>query len=113
LLRSIHRELSRSLSPGRAGRFTLAAHRVARDCPAWYSRNVTDVAALVVLSTFPDAETAARVARTLVDERLAACVNLVPAIRSIDREGAFPLPLDRHGRSIHPRRASHRAAPRT
>ncbi|HEY0481932.1 MAG TPA: divalent-cation tolerance protein CutA, partial [Kofleriaceae bacterium] len=46
---------------------------------------MTDVAALVVLSTFPDAETAARIARTLVDERLAACVNLLPAIRSIYR----------------------------
>lgn len=46
--------------------------------------------ALVVLSTFPDAETAARVARTLVDERLAACVNLVTAIRSIYRwQGAI------------------------
>lgn len=51
---------------------------------------MTDVAALVVLSTFPDAETAAGVARTLVDERLAACVNLVPAIRSIYRwQGAI------------------------
>lgn len=44
-----------------------------------------DVAALVVLSTFPDAEKAAEVARVLVDEQLAACVNLVPAIRSIYR----------------------------
>jgi periplasmic divalent cation tolerance protein len=51
---------------------------------------VTDVAHLVVLSTFPDAETAARVARTLVDERLAACVNLLPAVRSIYRwQGAI------------------------
>ena len=51
----------------------------------WYSPSVSDIAALVVLSTFPDAESAARVARTLVEERLAACVNLVPAIRSIYR----------------------------
>ena len=51
---------------------------------------MTEVIALAVLSTFPDAETAARVARTLVDERLAACVNLVPAIRSIYRwQGAI------------------------
>lgn len=39
--------------------------------------------ALVVLMTAPDAETAARVGRTLVEERLAACVNLVPGVRSI------------------------------
>jgi periplasmic divalent cation tolerance protein len=49
-----------------------------------------DVAALVVLSTFPDAEKAAQVARVLVEERLAACVNLVPAVRSIYRwQGAI------------------------
>jgi periplasmic divalent cation tolerance protein len=39
----------------------------------------------VALSTAPDGETAARIARTLVEERLAACVNLVPAVRSIYR----------------------------
>jgi periplasmic divalent cation tolerance protein len=37
----------------------------------------------VVLSTFPNADKAAEVARALVDERLAACVNLLPAVRSI------------------------------
>lgn len=44
-----------------------------------------DAPALLVLSTFGDADTAARVARTLVEERLAACVNLVPSVRSIYR----------------------------
>ncbi|MEL6907322.1 MAG: divalent-cation tolerance protein CutA [Planctomycetota bacterium] len=39
--------------------------------------------ARVVLVTFPDADTAARIARTLVGEALAACVNLVPSVRSI------------------------------
>jgi periplasmic divalent cation tolerance protein len=42
-------------------------------------------AARVVLSTCPDAGTAEAVARALVDERLAACVNLVPGVRSIYR----------------------------
>jgi len=39
----------------------------------------------VALSTAPDVETGARIARALVEERLAACVNLVPAVRSIYR----------------------------
>ena len=56
----------------------------------WYSARVPDVSALVVLTTFPDAETAARIARTLVEERLAACVNLVATVRSIYRwQGAI------------------------
>jgi periplasmic divalent cation tolerance protein len=41
--------------------------------------------ALVLLSTFPSAERAAEVAKILVEERLAACVNLVSGIRSIYR----------------------------
>jgi periplasmic divalent cation tolerance protein len=41
--------------------------------------------ARVVLSTCPDAQAAETVARALVDERLAACVNLVPGVRSIYR----------------------------
>lgn len=39
----------------------------------------------VVLSTFPDVEKAAEVARVLVAEELCACVNLVPQVRSIYR----------------------------
>jgi periplasmic divalent cation tolerance protein len=46
---------------------------------------VADVTALVVLSTFPDADKAAQVARVLVEERLAACVNLIASVRSIYR----------------------------
>ncbi len=45
---------------------------------------------ILVFSTFPDADTARRVARVLVEERLAACVNLVPQVESIYRwEGAI------------------------
>jgi periplasmic divalent cation tolerance protein len=40
---------------------------------------------VVVLSTLPDAEQAAEIARVLVEEQLAACVNLVPGVRSIYR----------------------------
>jgi periplasmic divalent cation tolerance protein len=39
--------------------------------------------ALVVLITSPNEEHAAQLARTLVGERLLACANLVPRIRSI------------------------------
>ena len=46
---------------------------------------MADVTSLVVLSTFPDADKAAQVARVLVEERLAACVNLVASVRSIYR----------------------------
>lgn len=39
----------------------------------------------LVLSTCPDAGTAERLARTLVEESLAACVNVLPGARSIYR----------------------------
>ena len=39
----------------------------------------------VVLVTAPDAETGERIARALVEERLIACANVVPGIRSIYR----------------------------
>lgn len=43
----------------------------------------------LVLTTVPDRETGARIVRALVDERLAACGNLVPGVTSIFRwEGA-------------------------
>jgi periplasmic divalent cation tolerance protein len=40
---------------------------------------------ILVLSTFPDADCARRVARALIEEKLAACANLVPQIESIYR----------------------------
>ena len=43
----------------------------------------TDVC--LVVTTCPDEATAVRVAETLVDRRLAACVNLVPAVTSVYR----------------------------
>ncbi len=41
--------------------------------------------ALVVLVTAPSADQAAELGRTLVSERLAACANVLPGIRSIYR----------------------------
>ena len=40
---------------------------------------------VVVLVTAPTAEKAAEIARTVVEERLAACGNVLPGIRSIYR----------------------------
>ncbi len=40
---------------------------------------------LIVLCTCPDPATAERIAETVVGERLAACVNIVPGLTSIYR----------------------------
>ncbi len=40
---------------------------------------------IVVLSTCGSAEEAASIARALVERRLAACVNIVPGVRSVYR----------------------------
>jgi periplasmic divalent cation tolerance protein len=40
---------------------------------------------LLAITTFPDAETASRVAQTLIEEKFAACANLLPAVHSIYR----------------------------
>jgi periplasmic divalent cation tolerance protein len=46
---------------------------------------MSDTSVVVVLSTFPNPDKAAEVARTLVSEQLAACANLVGGVRSIYR----------------------------
>ena len=40
---------------------------------------------LLALSTFPDRETAQRIAMELITEKLAACANILPQIESIYR----------------------------
>jgi periplasmic divalent cation tolerance protein len=40
---------------------------------------------VVVLMTAPDADVASRISNKLVDERLVACVNILPGLRSIYR----------------------------
>lgn len=42
-------------------------------------------ATLLVLTNLPDEPSAARIARRLVEDRLSACVNLLPAVRSVYR----------------------------
>ena len=43
---------------------------------------MTEVETRVILITVPTRDEAARLAKTLVEERLAACVNVIPAIQS-------------------------------
>lgn len=38
---------------------------------------------LLVITSFPDAEAAAGVIRTLVEEKLVACGNIIPGVRSL------------------------------
>ena len=38
---------------------------------------------LLVLSTFPDLETARRISRQVIEQKCAACANILPAIESI------------------------------
>jgi periplasmic divalent cation tolerance protein len=40
---------------------------------------------LLAISTFPDAEAADRIAHTLVEEKFAACANIIPTVHSIYR----------------------------
>ena len=40
---------------------------------------------LLACSTFPEIETARRIAQQLVTENLAACANIIPAVESIYR----------------------------
>jgi periplasmic divalent cation tolerance protein len=54
----------------------MASPDPATPCPADF---------VVVLMTAPDPDVAGRIASTLLDERLVACVNLLPGLRSIYR----------------------------
>ncbi len=74
---------------------------------------------LLILCTCPDPATAERIAQTVVSERLAACVNIVPGLASIyrwqgqiqhesellllikTREAIYPL-LETRIRELHP-----------
>jgi len=44
-----------------------------------------DTSSQILLCTCPDADTGSAIARTLVDEGLAACVNVVPGVTSVYR----------------------------
>lgn len=40
---------------------------------------------ILIYATAPDVETAARIAEALIEARAAACVNIIPGVRSIYR----------------------------
>ena len=45
---------------------------------------------LLVLTNVPDNDTAGRISRQLVEQRLAACVNILPGVKSVYRwQGAI------------------------
>lgn len=64
--------------------------------------------ALLIFSTFPDEAKAQEVARTLVTEKLAACVNVLPGVTSIYvwqgklEEGGETLALIKTRRALYP-----------
>ena len=53
--------------------------------PESHSIYMNEKAFFILLSTCPDMTTAQRLARTLVEESLVACVNVLPAVWSIYR----------------------------
>jgi periplasmic divalent cation tolerance protein len=70
----------------------------------------------MVFVTVPDPETGARVGRALVEEGLAACVNVIPGLRSIYawqgeiRDDAEALCLVKTRRAFYPRLCERLAA---
>ena len=70
---------------GRRAGLSRAADELSAGAAHPHRRYPMPMPALLCFSTCPDAATAERIATALVEERLAACVNILPGLRSVYR----------------------------
>ena len=75
----------RGLSRGVPDKSRASGRFAHRRLPVPYADPMSNPPALICFCTCPETDTAERIATALVDERLAACVNILPGLRSIYR----------------------------